>query len=92
MQQAGEEFDPASVAGLPNAALIKRINALAEEAGAIVAREGLLLGPPEAVLKAASQAGIPAAAQDRLARIFAEIEGLKALLARRRAGGPGPLP
>ena len=87
MPKAGEEFDPASVAALPSPAVIKRINALAEEAGAIVVSEGLSLGPPDAVLKAAAQAGIAADVQKRLARIFAEIAGLKAMLARRRAGG-----
>ena len=87
MPQAGDEFDSESVAALPGSELIKRINALAEEAGAIVAREGLSLGPPDAVLKAAAQARIKASAQERLAGIFAEIEALKALLARRRTRG-----
>ena len=86
MPQSGEELDPASLAHLPGSALIKRINALAEEAGAIVVREGLSLGPPDAVLKEAAQAGIDQAAQDQMAGIFAEIEALKTLLARRRAG------
>ncbi len=87
MPHAADDFDPAAVAGLPSSALIKQINALAEEAGGILEGAGLALGPPEAVLKAAAQAGIRTAAQDRLARIFAEIAGLKTLLARRRAGG-----
>lgn len=86
MRPGAEEFDPAAFAGLPSAALIKQINALAEEAGCIVERVGLALGPPEAVLDQAACAGLQPVLQDRLAGIFKEIEALKLVLAQRRSG------
>jgi hypothetical protein len=70
---------------LATPALIKRINALAEEAGALCSRYGVALASPEAVLSAARETAMPAAALARLEAVFAEIADGKALLAARRA-------
>ena len=74
-----------SLDSLATPVLIKRINAMAEEAGAICGRHGLALAPPPAVLAAAETAAVPAAAQQRLKALFEEIAAGKALLAARRA-------
>lgn len=86
MPRKAEKFDPAAFAAQSGQALIKRINALAEEAGGIVEGAGLAFGTPEAVLEAARRAGLPPAVQDRLSDILTEIATLKALLKRREAG------
>ena len=66
-------------------ALVKQINALAEEAGQIVAAEGLVLGPPEAVLRQAEATSVRPEARRRLHEIFTEIAALKRVLAERKA-------
>jgi hypothetical protein len=72
-----------SLDGLGTAALIKRINALAEEAGAICAGQGLTLAPPESVMAAAEAAAVPSHVQARLKAIFLEIAAGKSILADR---------
>lgn len=59
---------------------IKRINALAEEAGRRAAALGLVLAPPEELLAAARAAKIPDAAIEDLRGIFDEIAAQKAAL------------
>ena len=80
-----------SLDSLATPALIKRINSLAEEAGALCVRHGLALAPPAAVLTAAENAGLSVETQQRLNAIFDEIAAGKALLAARRVG-EGQLP
>ncbi len=63
---------------------IKRINALAEEAGRRVAALGLELAPPDELLAAARAAQAPKAAIDELIGLFAEIEAQKTALAAQR--------
>jgi len=73
------------LASLTTVALVKQINALAEEAGEICCRHGLALAPPAEVLAAAEAAAVAPEARARLAEIFAEILDGKSILAERRA-------
>ena len=63
---------------------IKRINALAEEAGRRVAALGLELAPPDELLAAARAAELPKSVLDELSGLFAEIEAQKTALAAQR--------
>lgn len=71
---------------LATPALIKHINALAEDAGAICRRHGLALADTKAVLAAAKTAGLPTTDYRQLAAIFEEIAVGKTILANRKRG------
>ena len=79
-----EGFESHELQGRRSAELIKQVNALAEEAGRIVAAEGLALGPAEVVLAQARARDIRPEALKRLEEVFAEIAALKGVLAARR--------
>ena len=70
-------------AAMPGQQLIKKINALAEEAGEIAQSHTLELEPPLLLMLEAQKRAISAADYRRLLEIFVEIAALKEVLAAR---------
>ena len=65
--------------------LIKRVNALAEEAGKIAQSHGLELVPPFLLMREAQKRAIPDSDYRRLLELFIEIAALKEVLAARKS-------